>query len=950
MIPLNNPKKGNMKLNPLCFGALCLTFFVLHASSAPLYVDVNGTNPVSPYADWSTAATNIQDAITASVTGDIVLVTNGLYAVSGKSMDGTITNRVSVDKAILVQSVNGPNVTIIQGAWDPTSTNGPGAVRCAWLTNYATLSGFMLRGGATRTDNTSPYQSTHGGGIFGTSTNAVVFNCVFTANAAAQSGGGAYNVTLNNCSLLQNQCLGTVFAGSGDGGGAYGCNLRNCTVAGNYANENGGGTSQGNLRNCAVTKNRAIFYGSGAYQSSLVDCTVANNTSGGYGSYGGAVASATLTNCIVYGNFNIGSGSTNYVSCTFSYSDTDPLPSGTGNIDVVPQFLADGVHLAATSPCIGAGTASAISGTDIDGQPWNNPPSIGCDEWRPAPVVGTPPSYQVGFPAHGLTFNLVVAGQTPFSYFWNKDGAPIQDDGHHSNSGTANLVVNNFGPGDAGLYQVVVSNSFGVVTGQVAQVMIHAVDAAGGNPIPPYSTWATAATNIQDAIAVSVAGEIVLVTNGVYAAGGKVMAGNLTNRVALDKAVMVTSVNGCWATVIQGAWDPAATNGPGAARCAWLTNNATLNGFTLRNGATRATGDTTTLESGGGVWCASTNGVVSNCLLTNNSAIYGGGITRGTLNNSLVVYNLATYGAGAYYATLNNCSVVNNYSTTYNGLSSSSGAGTYDCVVRNSIVLGNADNWPYPIGTDNYYYDLSYSSAQYSYSCTYPLPSGTGNINGNSANPQFLDLFHIAATSPCRGAASALYASGTDLDGEPWANPPSMGCDEVIVSNLVGPLWVNMLASQTNLLVSPPGTFRPAFFIGIITGRASQVAWSFGDGPTITNSSGSKSHLWTNSGDYTVTFTAYNNDNPAGVSTNIVVHVLPPDAPQLQSVLLLTNGFQFQFAGQTNANYTIQYATNLTPPVAWQTLRTISFSTGGVIQIIDPAWTNLARFYRVLAQ
>jgi hypothetical protein len=480
------------------------------------------------------------------------------------------------------------------------------------------------------------------------------------------------------------------------------------------------------------------------------------------------------------------------------------------------------------------------------------------------------------------------------------------------------------------------------------------VDLNSTNPVSPYSDWSIAATNIQDAIDASSDGDQIWVTNGIYQTGGRVMAGDLTNRVALDKAVMMTSVNGYAATVIQGAWDLASTNGPGAVRCAWLTNNATLNGFTLQNGATRATGDFLSggpLESGGGVWCASTNGVVSNCLLTNNSAIYGGGIACGTLNNSLAVYNLATYGAGAYYATLNNCTVVNNYSTTPYSVYpvyGSSGAGTYDCVVRNSIVLGNFDNWPYPLGTDNYYYD-SFSYAQYSYSCTYPLPSGTGNINGNSADPQFLDSFHIAATSPCHGAGSDLYASGTDLDGEPWANPPSMGWDEVIISNLVGPLRVNILANQTNLLVSPPGFFRPALFTGIITGRASQVEWSFGDGPAITNSSVSKSHQWTNSGDYTVTFTAYNNDNPAGVSTNIVVHVLPPDAPQLQSVLL-TNNFQFQFAGQLNANYTIQYATNLTPPVAWHTLRTITYSSGGIIQIIDPAWTNLARFYRVLAQ
>jgi hypothetical protein len=902
-------------------------------------VDVAGTNPVAPYSNWATAATNIQDAITASVASDIVLVTNGLYAVGGKSMDGTITNRVSVDKAIIVQSVNGPNVTIIQGAWDPTSTNGPGAVRCVWLATNAILGGFTLRDGATSSSGSSGY----GGGVYAVSAGkspsaAAVANCVIIHNAAGNAGGGACGVCLNHCVIATNRTV--------TGGGALYCKLKNCTVAANVSTSYGGGVSECTLQNCAATGNTTINSGGGAFYSTLVNCTLTGNQVGNATvGTGGGVYGCILTNCIVYANSAIFNSSTsNSSSSTFNYCCTAPAASGTGNIASDPLLLADGVHLSAASPCIGAG-ASVAAFTDIDGQSWNNPPSIGCDEWQPAPVIGVQPTFQINLPAHGLTFNVVVAGQTPFNYFWNKDGAPIQNDGHHSNSGTANLVVNNFGPDDAGLYQVVVSNAFGVVTSQLAQVVIHVVDAAGANPIAPYSTWATAATNIQDAINIAAAGDIVLVTNGLYATGGKVMTGDLTNRVALDKPVTVTSVNGYSATVIQGAWDPAATNGPGAVRCAYLAAGAVLNGFTLQNGATRATGDSFSggpLESGGGIWCVSTNGVVSNCLLTNNSAIYGGGIAYGTLNNSLVVYNLATYGGGTYNATLNNCTVVNNYTTTF---FSYQGAGTFDCIARNSIVVGNYDGYPVGVNMDNY--AAAFGSAQYFYSCTYPTISGTGNIN---VDPQFLDWFHISSTSPCRGAGSALYASGTDLDGEPWANSPSMGCDEVIVSNLVGPLSVNILAYQTNLLVSPPGSFRPGFFQGIITGRAAYVAWSFGNGPTVTNSGAGISHQWTNSGDYTVTFTAYNNDHPAGVSANIIVHVQPLNAPQLQSPVLLTNGFQFQFVGQSSVNYTIQYTTNLTPPVPWQTLQTIYYSSGGVIQINDSAWTSTARFYRVLAQ
>ena len=457
----------------------------------------------------------------------------------------------------------------------------------------------------------------------------------------------------------------------------------------------------------------------------------------------------------------------------------------------------------------------------------------------------------------------------------------------------------------------------------------------------PFFSWATAATNIQDATDAAAAGDFVVVTNGLYATGGRAMTGNLTNRVALTQALAVSSVNGPFATIIQGAWDPATTNGPLAVRCAWLTNGASLSGFTLRNGATQPyTGLVgSPLVSGGGVWCASTNGIVSNCVLTNNVASFGGGISYGTLNNSLVVLNQAGYGGGAYYATLNNCTVILNYTTT---LLPSRGAGTYDGITRNSIVLYNYDYYPYGLNEDDYF---ASGGAKYYYCCTStntPIV-GMGNI---SASPLFLDLFHIPSNSPCYGSGSPLYSAGTDLDGESWNNPPSIGCDEVVLTNLIGPLAVALTAPQTNLLVNHYGIFS-----GSITGHASRVQWVFGDGTVVTNSGSGMSHQWTNAGNSFVTFTAYNTDNPNGVSTNLAVHILPLNQPQLQSGLMTSNAFEFEFTGQASANYYVQFATNLAAPVAWQTLQTIYNSTGGVYQISDVgAVTNGARYYRVQAQ
>src|SRR6185369_11214688 len=134
------------RLRPVLAVFLSLGF---PAFSATLYVDLNSPGPVAPYSDWSTAATNIQDAVDASSDGDLILVTDGVYSAGSRSAAGTSTpSRLAITKAVTVQSVNGPLVTVIQG-FQTATTNGSGAIRCVYLTNNAVLSGFTLTNGAT---------------------------------------------------------------------------------------------------------------------------------------------------------------------------------------------------------------------------------------------------------------------------------------------------------------------------------------------------------------------------------------------------------------------------------------------------------------------------------------------------------------------------------------------------------------------------------------------------------------------------------------------------------------------------------------------------------------------------------------------------------------------------------------------------------------------------------
>ena len=203
------------------------------------------------------------------------------------------------------------------------------------------------------------------------------------------------------------------------------------------------------------------------------------------------------------------------------------------------------------------------------------------------------------------------------------------------------------------------------------------VNAKNAFPAAPYATWPTAAVQIQDALDVASNGDEIVVTNGVYASGGSFLYDNTSNRVAADFSVTIQSVNGPQATFIQGYQVPGSTNGAAAIRGVYLADGAVLSGFTVTNGAT-ATGD-----AGGGIYCSSTAGIITNCIIVGNSAdSNGGGVELGTLENCTLRANTATDGGAVSDGILTNC--------TLTGNAAAEGGAAYYAVLQNCTLTGNS--------------------------------------------------------------------------------------------------------------------------------------------------------------------------------------------------------------------------------------------------------------------
>jgi hypothetical protein len=460
------------------------------------------------------------------------------------------------------------------------------------------------------------------------------------------------------------------------------------------------------------------------------------------------------------------------------------------------------------------------------------------------------------------------------------------------------------------------------------------------------TNWATAKQTIQAAVDLAIDSDTVWVTNGIYNSGGAVTPGYVCmNRVVITNDITVRSVNGPEHTFIVGE----GPLGSSAVRGGYMSAGV-LSGFTITNGYTMTSGNGFYDKAGGGINMRAGDGVVTNCVLTGNSARYdGGGSYYGTLNNCTLTGNSANddgggsyystlnnctltgnsandEGGGSYYGTLNNCRLIGNLTNddgggSYNGTlnnctlfensAESNGGGMYNSSLRNCIVYYNTSG----DGGDNWYD----STPNIVYSCTTPDPGSTGNITNS---PMRLSASHIHADSPCVGAGSSSYASGVDIDGDAWAAPPSIGCDEPR-SPYSGDLTVSIIEDGSSVATGYNLSFTADIF-----GETASIRWVFGDGTVISNAN-IANHAWSDEGIYDVILTAFNTDNPAGVSATVQVYVCPRDYYVNASSVAPASPYNSWTTAATNIQDATDEALKVTGAIVWVTNGV--YDTGGAV-------------------
>ena len=201
----------------------------------------------------------IRAATTNAVSGDVIHVAPGTYGAAEGAEKykeaATARCRVIIPAGVTVESTEGAKKTFIVGAPAEEDAdgvgNGPGAVRCVYAGNRATLTGFTLTGGHTAASKTADDYDIYGAALLtGKDSRANINDCIISNNYSNYA-------TIFQSAVKRSRIIGNI-GGTGTGTGAdavagSGCSYISCIIGDNKGN----GTIRypTRLESCTVGKN-----------------------------------------------------------------------------------------------------------------------------------------------------------------------------------------------------------------------------------------------------------------------------------------------------------------------------------------------------------------------------------------------------------------------------------------------------------------------------------------------------------------------------------------------------------------------------------------------------------------------------------------------------------------------------------------------------------------------
>ena len=610
---------------------------------------------------------------------------------------------------------------------------------------------------------------TSGGGLYvdGSSVdNCTVNNCVVEYNSAHTAGGVSARVArFTNCIIANNTAtkeegyVTDYYAFVGGIYVSYNTYLTNCAIVNNTAANGVGGIYNGYLQNCVVWGNRNGNAVSNVVGDSYYVSVMYSAVEGGYAGTGnvsittentGRVTSPCFTNpedddwTLQQSSFLINRGN-NEAAYITDYDMVGNARIQQDRVDIGPYETPYGATFNIQPDANNIIYVTQTGAGNKNGSSWDN----ACDNLAlvmelvatisPAVSVWVQEGVYVGDGvANGFAFNMPEGVNVYGGFAGTETSLDERPQGHYSTLDGQNVQrvlwqQKNF-----------TSSTSSTWDGFILEKGRMTVEGGAGAYIQNYGTLKNCIIR-NDTAMIATTASLYFYGGGVYLSGGRMENCEVSGN----------------ALVTDGNYYPF---GGGV----YATSDATVVGCNIHDNVSKNQNEyynASSLVEGGGL--ALYYATVTNCIISNNTSSYGGGVYCGAgsqLTNCIIANNTSVSRGGGVYVgsstSILNCDIVNNY---INPLGDNcQGAGIYldagDFTMTNSIVWGNmrTDTIPDQYSFGGYTPAVTFCAIQDGY-------DGTGNIaleaeNDGSLSPYF--------TNPTAGAGSAYHGGDWTLQEE----------------------------------------------------------------------------------------------------------------------------------------------------------------------------------------